>query len=129
MMADRQAHVLQFKRAANQAARSFYTQRAFTLVELLVVIGIIAVLIGILLPSLNRARARSSQTACMSNLRQIGLAVRMYANDNRDHYPGPDVTGNFAFRRRPGLRDPRDSNGLPEWLGLSAALHGIAPNE
>lgn len=59
----------------------------FTLVELLVVIGIIAVLIALLLPSLNRARRHAKDLQCMSNLRQLGLACRNYAADNKDSLP------------------------------------------
>ena len=62
-------------------------EKAFTLVELLVVIGIIALLISILLPALNRARAAAKQTVCLSQLRQIGQAMMMHANEHRNYFP------------------------------------------
>jgi len=62
-------------------------RRAFTLVELLVVIAIIALLIAILLPTLKAARERANRIKCASNLRQIGIALRIYAHDNKGHFP------------------------------------------
>src|SRR5688500_9072163 len=62
--------------------------RAFTLVELLVVIGIIAILISVLMPALRRAREAANAAACSSNQRQIMMAFLLFANEHKGHLPG-----------------------------------------
>jgi prepilin-type N-terminal cleavage/methylation domain-containing protein len=75
--------------------------KAFTLVELLVVIGIIAILIGFLMPALKRAREAAVQTSCASNLHQIAILFQMYTNEGKGWVPHPGRDGWYYTQAAP----------------------------
>ncbi len=118
-------------------------RRGFTLVELLVVIGIIALLIGILLPALNAARRSANAATCLSNLHQLILAVNVYAANNKNYMvydPYPNGNPNYVSPAgvRPTATDLANSSGIP-WLdalapyiagnstGQAAAMYNFCP--
>src|SRR5437868_5875416 len=75
-------------------------KRGFTLIELLVVIAIIAILAAMLLPALSNAKAKAVQTQCLSNLKQLNLAMVLYCGDNRDRTPARESVQNIL---NPGI--------------------------
>lgn len=96
---------------------------AFTLVELLVVIGIIAVLVGVLLPTLNRAREQARQTKCLSNLQQLAIATIGYCNFNKGSFPGQGAKGNnppFQWIAWDEVEANELNPAMPGWIDNSA---------
>lgn len=95
---------------------------AFTLVELLVVVAIISVLLAILLPALSKARKVAEQMVCVSNLRQVGIAVRFYLADHRMRYPDPRIDNEGRWV----------GHHLVSWFGKrgeeGGSLHQVTPD-
>ncbi len=111
--------------------RSVYSRpSAFTLIELLVVISIIAVLAALLLPVLGNVQAGANSTKCTSNLRQIGVAINAYTNDNDGLLPGPLSISQYPRLGAEGVSDDALLyKRLAKYLGLSEVPGATTPTE
>lgn len=98
-----------FNTRMREPAAKWCRSRAFTLVELLVVIGIIAVLISVLLPVLGKAKEAANSAKCLSNMKQVGMTVMLYVNDNKGKWLPPYKAAEFTPNYTP--------SGTPSWNG------------
>ncbi len=93
------------------------TERGFTLIELLVVIAIIAILLAILMPAMRKIKEIARETACKSNLRNVGLAVAMYLDDNERKIPNTQSANEFLWYQSDGIT-PRKAGSSGSYWGV-----------
>ena len=123
--------ILYFCRDMNRLHQSrpdCFLRRAFTLIELLVVIAIIAILAAMLLPALAKAKAKAQTTTCLSNMRQWGIAMHLYASDNADQIPrdGTDQAKTYSVYSS-ATTGPGTPNDPLAWFNTLPAVVGDKP--
>lgn len=94
---------------------------AFTLIELLVVIAIIAILAALLSPALSRAKSKANNTVCMNNLRQLGMATRLYSDDNQELLPSAEILPTLPIDPKNPL--PRICDVLANYVGRATGTN------
>ncbi len=106
---------------SNRRTRVRHRACAFTLLELLVVIAIVAILAGLLLPTLGRSKAQAYNTACVNNLRQLGMAIRLYADGNQERMPSAEILPTQPIDPQHPL--PRICDVLATYVGRAAGTN------
>ena len=102
----------------NNSVKSFESRTAFTLIELLVVIAIIAMVAALLLPALKTAKEKAQWTACLNNLKQLGLCLNMYLTDCQDYMPWPswsvvdDCPSGWLYGQFNGKNNPNNPDNI-----------------
>lgn len=105
-------------RRAGERIPPDHRHRAFTLIELLCTIAVLAILAGLLLPAFGPTKAKTQNAACLNNLRQLGIAARLYADDNQERLPSAEILPTLPI-------DPQ--NPLPRICDVLADYFGKAP--
>lgn len=96
--------------------------RAFSLIEVLVVIAILAILASLLIPALGRAKSQAYNAVCVSNLRQLGVATRLYADDNQERLPIAEILPSLPINPQNPL--PRIADVLARYAGRAGGTNG-----